>query len=101
MNYQEVAKTLPTAELKTRIKSTGSKQFKEAMEAELKTRVEAPEKPVEDVIESTATVVPDTEKDAENVSEEAVEVVEEKPKTTRKQSPRKSSPRKAASKDVE
>lgn len=80
MNYQEVAKSLSTQELKSRIKSTGSKQFKEAMETELKGRtdstvVEHSESLQEDVIEGVTEAPAD-------------EVVNEAPKT-RKRTPRK------------
>lgn len=99
MNYQEIVKPMTTGELKTRIKSTGSKQFKEAMETELKGRtdstvVEHSESLQEDVIDSTATVVPDVVEtptgESESVTEaSAEEVVSEAPKQTRKRTPRK------------
>lgn len=97
MNYEQIVKSMSTSELKTRINFTGSKLLKEALEAELKGRSTTESEHVEDVIDSTATLVQEeVEKPVTEVSEAPVEtpeavVVEDvvKPKQTRKRAAKK------------
>lgn len=87
--YRQVVAAMSTNELEQRIKATGSKEFKAALEAELATRnsdageviegslVESDDTPaeispetVQDVVEEPST---DVQEEAEVVSEEPVE----------------------------
>lgn len=88
MNYKEIVRTMSEAELAQRIQSTGSKEFKTALEDELKTRtgsiiegtvVEQPESVQEKSLEETNTNTKVEDKEPETVAVEAP-----KPKRTRR-----------------
>ena len=93
MNYNEIVKSMPVNELEARIKSTGNKEFKQALEAELAGRAVQPIKQVKlekatDVVEPTPVGEEGLE---ENVAPSSSDEATVKPAPARKSRGRKQS----------